>query len=606
MRLNKATPLKYPWLASIFCLCFTSQCLAQFYLRGEIHDQHGNPLANVRITLYSKGDYPYYSGSSGGFGIPSGLAIDTIAISNDGFEALKIPVETSKFQSLVMKALGDNASVNQKHLLSLTKNKPTDNTPSFFDNGESYSSTVENTFIETNKYPETGFALNIDRASYSNIRRFINTEGTVPQDAVRIEEMLNYFDFRNLNIDSVNHSFSCNTHLTSVPWKTLANNQLLFVNLQAPKLVLDNISPSNFIFLIDVSGSMDDANKLPLLQSAFKMLVQNLRAEDTVAIVTYGGTVGIKLQPTSGADKQVIITAINQLSAGGETPGGAGIQMAYSLAERSFNIRANNRIILATDGDFNIGQTSEKELEDLISEHKRSGIYLTCLGVGMGNYKDSKLAALATKGNGNFAYIDNLEEAEKVLVTEFTKTLYAVADDAYLSIHFNEDLVKQYRLIGFDNKKDALNDNSSQLEGGEVGSGHSLMAVFEIIPTDKNKNNINNSSINQPVASLKLQYKIPHKNEDHVQEFQVPFNYKNIENADSSIRFAASVCMFGELLKQSDFAKDYTWNDLEKVASSSANLNDASQKECLELIEKASKVYLPPVKTKHKKKEENN
>jgi Ca-activated chloride channel family protein len=566
-----------------------------------VHDEQGNLLPNVQIAIASKADIVYNSTIAGTFTIPDSLQNDIVIFSADGFETLKMAVETGKYSTIVMKGLAANESVSKKHLLSLTKDQDKEYRLYYMNNEESYNSTVENKFINAGRYPETGFALNIDRASYSNIRRFLNNTEIVPPDAVRIEEMLNYFDLNNNAQKNLRDSFSCNTHLTSVPWKSPTSNQLLFVNLQAPKLVLDSLPPSNFVFLIDASGSMEDPKKLPLLQSAFKLLVQNLRPQDTVAIVAYGGTVGVQLQPTSGGDKKKIIDAINKLTAGGETPGSAGIQTAYTLAERSFNRNANNRIILATDGDFNVGQTSEKELEDLIAQHKQSGIYLTCLGVGMGNYKDSKLVALATKGNGNFAYIDNLEEAQKVLIREFTKTLYAVAQDAFLSIQFNPAMVKDYRLIGFDNNKEAMSDSASELEGGEVGSGHSLMAVFEIVPTDKNLAAATSGApMNEPIATLRLRYKQIEKKEGRQQNFKAAFNYQDIQGADSCLRFAASVAMFGELLKQSAFANGYTWPDLEKVTASCANMNDAPQKEFFELVEKAAKIYAPE-KQKHRR-----
>ncbi len=555
----------------------------------------------MQIAIASKADLVYSSTIAGTFTIPDSLQNDTVIFSADGYETLKMPVETGKYSTIVMKGLANNESVSKKHLLSLTKDQDKQYRLFYMNNEESYNNTVENKFINAARFPETGFALNIDRASYSNIRRFLNNEEIVPPDAVRIEEMLNYFDLNNNTQKDLHDSFSCNTHLTSVPWKSPTSNQLFFVNLQAPKLKLDSLPPSNFVFLIDASGSMEDPKKLPLLQSAFKMLVENLRPQDTVAIVAYGGTVGVQLLPTSGGNKKKIIDAIDKLTASGETPGSAGIQTAYTLAERSFNRNANNRIILATDGDFNVGQTSDKELEDLVAQHKQSGIYLTCLGVGMGNYKDSKLVALATKGNGNFAYIDDLQEAQKVLIREFTKTLYAVAEDAFLSVHFNADMVKDYRLIGFDNNRSALNDSASELEGGEVGSGHSLMAVFEIVPTDKNLAAANGGILpSAPIATLQLRYKEIEKKEGRQQNFQAPFNYQYIQNADSCIRFAASVAMFGELLKQSDFANTYTWPDLEKATASCVNMNDAPQKEFFELVEKAAKIYAP-VKQKHRR-----
>jgi len=301
--------------------------------------------------------------------------------------------------------------------------------------------------------------------------------------------------------------------------------------------------------------------------------------------------VGVYLQPTCGAEKLKIYSAIDKLEAGGETPGAAAIITAYALAERAFNHNGNNRVILATDGDFNVGQSTEKELEDLITEHRKSGIFLTCIGVGMGNYKDSKLEALAKRGNGNFAYIDNIHEAEKVLVTEFTKTLYAVASDCYAGVDFNPQLVKQYRLIGFDNKIDAVEDSTSELEGGEVGTGHALMAVFEVAPTQKNIDAVNDEEKDGVIATIKLQYKSPDSPGELHQEFKAPNDYGDIAQADSSVRFAASVIMFGELLKQSDYAKNYTWSDVDLVSKNAIDLNDYAQAEFLNMLEKAKKIY---------------
>ncbi len=554
-----------------------------------MRNQKGVVLPNVKIVLASKGNFPYYTGYTGAFGIPLSSIIDTITLSLDGYEMLTECIHTNTHQTLILTPLAGNASIIRNHLLSATKDFLSDKSKSGFQSDESYSNIIENNFIDAERYPETGFALNIDRASYSNIRRFLNQGSVVPPDAVRIEEMLNYFNFNIKNADSL-HSFYCNTQLTSVPWKS--NHQLLFINLQAPKLNLDKVPPGNFIFLIDVSGSMDDERRLPLLQTAFKLLVQNLRSVDSVAIVTYGGNVGIVLPPTAGNEKQKIIDAINQLSAYGDTPGEAAIRTAYSIAEKSFNRNANNRIILATDGDFNVGQTSEKELEDIVSKHKQTGTYLTCLGVGMGNYKDSKLETLATKGNGNFAYIDNLQEAEKVLITEFTKTMYAVANDAYLSVKFNPEFVQEYRLIGFDNKKDALADSTSQLQGGEVGSGHSLMAIFEITPTEKNIQLVNSKTMTlEQIALLELRFVKTDSDDKQVQYFKVPFSYKALQNADSSLRFATAITMFGELLKQSEFAKDYSWQTVKKIAAASIDKNNFLQQECLLLIDKAKKIY---------------
>ena len=266
-------------------------------------------------------------------------------------------------------------------------------------------------------------------------------------------------------------------------------------------------------------------NRLPLLKSSFRKLVENLRPIDTVSIVVYGSVVGVMLPPTSGENKKKIFDAIEELEPGGFTPGEAGILQAYKLAESKFIKGGNNRVILATDGDFNVGQNNEKQLEELITRMKQTGIYLTCLGVGMGNYKDSKIEVLAKKGNGNFAYLDNEQEGEKVLVKELTQTLFTAADDVYMNVEFNPDLVKSYRLVGFDNKRAALADSSSELEGGEIGSGHSVIALFELVPTDENKEAMSVGTMSKYISRIRMHYKYPEKPEDRYSLFSCPYNY---------------------------------------------------------------------------------
>lgn len=563
----------------------------QYYLRGEVRDEKGHALPGVKFTLFSKGSYPYYTGASGGFGIPTPLKIDTLSFAAEGYEPLTAVVNTSQYAVYTLKMTSYKSNSSRLRLSSLTKNLVPEKTEQTSQTGESYSSTIENDFINTEHYPETGYALHVDRASYSNIRRFLNIKSKPPADAVRIEEMLNYFNFRSKQIDNPKETFTAYTHVTSCPWNKA--NRLLFINLQARKINLDKTPASNFVFLIDVSGSMDMPNRLPLLKSAFKLLVENLRSKDTVSIVTYGSDVSVMLQPTGGDNKQKIIEAVEGLTPSGTTPGESAIRLAYKLAKNTFIKNGNNRVILATDGDFNVGLTSEKELEDLISQQRKTGIYLTCLGVGMGNYKDSKLEALAKKGNGNFAYLDNEKEAEKVLIEEFAQTMYTVANNVYVNVKFNSALVKDYRLIGFDNKEDAVADSSSQLEGGEVGSGHSLLSVFEITPS--NNDTIANA---QTIASLQITYKTPGDTETKQSLYNAPYNYVSIEAAEPCLKFAASVVMFGSLLKQSRFAKDITWEELETLAASSANTSNLLQSEFIQLIEKAKKIY--PAKNKKK------
>jgi len=395
--------------------------------------------------------------------------------------------------------------------------------------------------------------------------------------------MLNYFNFgyEPPPKDSV---FHLNSMVSDCPWN--AEHQLLYLQVSARKVDLEKVPPSNLVFLIDVSGSMDMPNRLPLLKSAFKLLVNNLRDKDTVSIVVYGSTVGIMLPPTSGKEKEKITKVIEDLSPGGSTPGESGIRTAYRVAKAQFIKGGNNRVILATDGDFNVGQATEDELENLITQHQQSGIYLTCLGVGMGNYKDSKLEVLARKGNGNFAYLDDEKEAEKVLVKEFTQTLYTVADDAYLEVQFNPQLVKDYRLIGFDNKLKALADSVSELEGGEIGSGHSLMTILEFAPTSQADN-----TFSTRLATVNIRYRLP--DDTLLLNARYTCNYQPVEFKDlpACHRFATAVVMFGGLLKNSKYFKNVSWNDALILANQSYNTKDAVQKEMIDLIEKARRIY---------------
>jgi Ca-activated chloride channel homolog len=554
---------------------------AQSYLRGEVRDEKNNTLSNARIILHSTG-YTYYSGSAGSFGIMIPGKSDSLTISLNGYQTISLTVDAKTYQILRLRTISSTTSVQTNRLMSLTRDLQLADRENWIASGESYSSLLENEFVKTEKYPETGFAVRIDKASYSNIRRFLNMGTKVPHDAVRVEELMNYFNFGYTS--PVNGQvFGFNSVLSDCPWNP--SDRLLFVQLCARKLDSALIPPGNLVFLIDVSGSMDMPNRLPLLKSAFKLLVDNLRAKDTISIVVYGSTVGVLLPPTSGAEKLRIREAIEDLNPGGATPGASGIMSAYSLATHQFIKGGNNRVILATDGDFNIGQSSDEQLEEMIIAHQNSGIYLTCLGVGMGNYKDSKLEILAKKGNGNFSYLDNEAEAEKVLVKELTQTLYTVADDASLSIKFNENLVKEYRLIGYDNKVKALTDSTMEVEGGEVGSGHSMMAIFEIVPADRMR------QTPEAIAGVNIHYRLPADSIIKTIGFTAPNNYTPLSGLLPCYRFATSIAMFGALLKESPYQGRATWSSMEGIANESADPNDAMQKEFLVIVEKARKIY---------------
>jgi len=538
------------------------------------------------MMIHSSG-YIYYSGNSGGFGIPIPRSTDSITISADGFQTYCAKLDASKFQYITLKMLyKPPVAMPKNRLMSLTKDIKPDDWNRWTVGAETYSSLVENDFVSAVKFPETGFTININKASYSNVRRFLNMGTIVPPDAVRIEEMLNYFNF-DYTEPLRNENFGFRSYLTECPWNP--EDMLLYLNVCARKANMDKIPPSNLVFLIDVSGSMDLPNRLPLLKSAFKLLVDNLRPIDTVSIVVYGGTVGVWMTPTSGSEKKKILKSIEELEPGGPTPGEAGIRTAYRLAKSQFIKGGNNRVILATDGDFNVGQSTEEELERLILMHKQWGIYLTCLGVGMGNYKDSKLEVLASKGNGNFAYLDDEKEAEKVLMNEFTQTIYAVADDAHLDVRFNPDIVKEYRLIGFDNKLGALSDTTSLIQGGEIGSGHSLVAMIEFKPLMSNVDDFHPGK--KGFAKLNLHYKLPNDSVALQAVYDCPFVVTPFGDLPAPYRFASSTVMFGSLLRKSRLIRQVNWDDTMELALQSYDPNDVAQKEFITLIEKAKKIY---------------
>ncbi len=560
----------------------------QYYVRGEVKDESGNILQNVTILQHRTG-YIFRSGSSGTFGILAHQQIDTFSFTLDGFQRECLVLDADVYARVKLKRLSSSSSIRRGKLSSLTRDLNNDEKKHWYAGDETYASLLENHFVNAKKFPSTGMSLNVDRASYSNIRRFINLKTMVPPDAVRIEEMLNYF---NLNYQEPGNGepFHIRTRLSDCPWT--ADNQLFFVNLSSKKLDLDTLPPSHLVFLIDVSGSMDMQNRLPLLKSAFRLLVNNLRDKDSVAIVVYGGITGIMLNSTSGKEKEKILQAIDELEPGGSTPGESGIKIAYSVARNHFIKGGNNRVILATDGDFNVGLKTETELDELITVQKESGIYLTCLGVGMGNYKDSKIQTLAKKGNGNFAYLDNFQEAEKVLLKEFTQTLYSVADDVYMDVEFNPEYVRDYRLIGFDNKVGALRDSLSVIEGGEIGSGYSMIAIFEIVPTEINRGAIKDGFANGKFAYLRMKYTDPSDRRISGTFNQVSrFEYVPFGDLEKCYQFSSAVALFGGILRSSQFVKNAGWNEVLTLAETSSGGDDLLQKEFISLVQQARALY---------------
>ena len=502
-----------------------------------------------------------------------------------------VKVNANQWQNIVLKISSLNVTPTRPKLISITRDAGQAPGLKSYAGNESYFEITENESIPTSKYPNTGFSLNINKASYSNVRRFINMQSQVLPDAVRTEELINYFNLH-YREPVPGEEFSMESKLTSCPWNPA--QQLLFLNISAKKLTLDEVPPGNFVFLVDVSGSMERDDRLPLLKAAFQLFVKNLRPIDTVSIVVYGGSVGIWLSPTSGAEKGKITEAIEGLNASGDTPGESAIRTAYKLAEKSFIKGGNNRVILATDGDFNVGESSEKSLDELITRQRRTGVYLTCLGVGMGNFKDSKLETLAKKGNGNYAYLDDMREAEKVLVKELTQNFYAIADDVFMNVFFNPVVIKEYRLIGFDNKKDALGHEANELEGGEVGSGSSILAIFEVMGTeDLSKPDPDL----QDIGTLSLRYSACGDTALKRVSVDLHNNYQPIDSIDRELKFATAVAMFAMKLKQSKYLNNTDW-PLIKTVALAADKKNYLQNEFVQLVGKAEEIYTPKKKKK--------
>lgn len=431
-------------------------------------------------------------------------------------------------------------------------------------NTESYNLIDENPFFQPNQTPLSTFSIDVDTASYSNVRRFLNGGQLPPKDAVRVEELINYFAY-DYPQPTGDRPFSVNTEVTTTPWNP--QHKLVQIGLKGKQL--QTLQPSNLVFLVDVSGSMGQPNKLPLVKQSLCLLVNELKAQDRVTLVVYAGNAGVVLPPTAGDRKEQIMRAIDNLEAGGSTAGGEGIQLAYKLAQRNFLKQGNNRVILATDGDFNVGASSDAELVRLIEQKRDQGIFLTVLGFGTGNYKDSKMEQLADKGNGNYAYIDTLSESRKVLVHDLRGTLFTIAKDVKIQVEFNPAKVQAYRLIGYENR--VLKDqdfNDDQKDAGEIGAGHSVTALYEIIPTgitsdvklpktdplkyQRPQGNTSAVDTNE-LLHVKLRYKAPSGTTSQLITRSVLDQPVALAQSSSNLQFSSAVAMFGLLLRDSEF-----------------------------------------------------
>ena len=466
---------------------------------------------------------------------------------------------------------------------------------------ESYDHITENSFHKVSDDPLSTFSIDVDAASYSNIRRFITDGKLPPAGAVRIEEMVNYFKYQYPQPTNED-PFSINTEIATAPWNT--DHQLVLIGLQGKKIPVENLPSSNIVFLIDVSGSMQQPNKIGLVKASMKLLVDQLRPQDKVAMVVYAGAAGLVLPSTSGDKKIKIKEAIDALEAGGSTAGGAGIKLAYHTAKNNFIRNGNNRVILCTDGDFNVGESSDDAMERLIEEERKSGVFLTVLGYGMGNYKDSKMQKLADKGNGNHAYIDGIGEAKKVLVSEFGGTLFTIAKDVKLQVEFNPAKVQAYRLIGYENRMLAKEDfNDDKKDAGELGSGHTVTALYEVIlvgtksdflkktDTLKYQDNLvalSKSSQTDELLTVKFRYKKPNADESKLLEYAVKENQLSIDASSDNFRFAAAVAEFGMLLRNSEFKSKASYNNVLTLARKAKGADEEGYRsEFIQLVKSA-------------------
>ncbi len=443
-------------------------------------------------------------------------------------------------------------------------------------NTEEYDRIVENPFLSVVANPLSTFSIDVDRASYSNARRFINEGSRPPVDAVRVEEFVNYFPYEYPE-PSGEHPFSITTEVAPAPWRP--EHRIIRIGLKGRSSGVADLPPSNLVFLMDVSGSMSSPDKLPLLKAAFRLLVNELRAEDHVAMVVYAGAAGLVLPSTPGDRKSEMLDALEALEAGGSTAGGAGIRLAYDVARENHIPGGNNRVILATDGDFNVGTSSDAELVRLIEEKREQGTFLTILGFGTGNLKDAKMEQLADHGNGNFAYIDNLMEARKVLVTEMGGTLLTIAKDVKIQVEFNPSLVGAYRLIGYENRLLRAEDFSDDTkDAGELGAGHTVTALYEVIPvgvdTDVTIRGVDSLRYrsagdilpwagSSELGFVKLRYKDPEGEASRLIEHVV---VDEAEAASRDFQFAAAVAGFGMLLRDSEYCGSWTLADVLRTA----------------------------------------
>ena len=599
---------------------------SQVTIKGKVTSADGAPLSGVVVTVKGTGNSVVTNGS-GDYTLSVGPEAKVLIFSLKGMRLLEEPIagrtvinvmmEPEKVKPKEKKADASEATVvceteAAAYDMAAPSSRASGKSVHFQNqqyyqdyNTESYAGINENSYKDPLKAPYSTFSIDVDNASYSNVRRFINLGQEVPADAVRIEEMINYFKYDYPKATG-EHPFSVYTETGICPWNK--SHYLLHIGLRGKDIDKSELPPSNLVFLLDVSGSMDQPNKLPLLKSALKLLVNELRAQDRVAIVVYAGAAGVVLESTPGNNKEIIMQALDNLQAGGSTAGGQGIMLAYKIAEKNLIREGNNRIILATDGDFNVGVSDNASMERLVEEKRGLGVYMTVLGFGMGNIKDDKMEIIADKGNGNYAYIDNIQEARRVLVQEFGGTLFTIAKDVKFQIEFNPAYVKSYRLVGYENRLLADEDfNDDTKDAGEMGAGHTVTALYEIVPAGSDETGLpivdplryQNGRAEKEVRSplkdapqelcnIKLRYKLPDGLTSKMFSKTVGTEIKNVGETTDRFRFSASVAAFGMILQNSSFKGNSTIADVISLASNARGTDpDGYRAEFIRLVQAA-------------------
>ncbi len=603
-------------------------------ITGKITDEQGNPVSFASVKI--KGAKPAAASDvTGQYKLSTPESAISLVFSAIGFNEYEVLINKRSIINIVLKKRAQElnevvvttygskrksasvgyatTSLNGKVSGLQVGTYSQANSTSYFysndddeeSNTEAYSNIVENGFKNVTDNPVSTFSIDVDAASYSNVRRFLNQGQLPPAGAVRTEEMINYFKYQYPQPTN-NDPFSFNTEMGDCPWNK--QHKLLLVGLQGKTIPTENLPASNLVFLIDVSGSMGEENKLPLVKASLKLLTDQLREKDKISMVVYAGNAGLVLPATSGTEKDKIKKAIDALESGGSTAGGEGIQLAYKTALENFVKDGNNRVILCTDGDFNVGVSSDDDMVRLIEKERNNGVYLTALGYGMGNYKDSKMQQMADKGNGNNFYIDNISEAKKVLVNEFGGTLFTIAKDVKLQLEFNPAKVAGYRLIGYENRILNKEDfNNDKKDAGELGSGHTVTALYEIIPagtesdlledTDPlkyqaaNDNEMVVAKFSDELLTIKFRYKAPSKDKSDLISYTVKDEDISFAKTSDNFRFAAAVANFAMLLRNSEYKGNTNYTKVLAMAYAAIGADvEGYRKECIELIKTAETI----------------